>query len=52
MAGQAKGGNMSSTKRGINSIEDLNEAAGFVLDIIKATYGDDRNKIKQLRGMK
>ena len=43
---------MSSTKRGINSIEDLNEAAGFVLDIIKATYGDDRNKIKQLRGMK
>ena len=38
MAGQAKGGNMSSTKRGINSI--------------KATYGDDRNKIKQLMGMK
>ena len=45
MAGQAKGGNMS-TKRGINSIEDLNEAAGFVLDIIKATYGDLGYKVK------
>lgn len=33
-------------KRGINSIEDLNEAAGFVLDIIKATYGDLGYKVK------
>jgi hypothetical protein len=48
MAGQAKGGNMSSTKRGINSIEDLNEAAGFVLDIIKTTYGDDPYLIKSV----